>query len=87
MFLLNISYLQDAIKECSFYNNRIELSDGDIEQGFSESAQVIEGEYRTGYQEHFYLETISCLAYPRNEFDELDVYVNSQDMSDIQVFL
>ena len=77
--------MQDAIKEDSFYNVKVELSDGDTKQGFSESDHVIEGEYRTGFQEHFYLEPFSCVVYPRNECDELDVYVTTQNRDNTQV--
>jgi CO/xanthine dehydrogenase Mo-binding subunit len=37
---------------------------GDVEKGFAESDVVIERAYRTGYQEHLYLETQGMLAIP-----------------------
>lgn len=37
---------------------------GDPARAFSESETIIEGEYRTGYQEHAYLETQGMLALP-----------------------
>ena len=46
---------------------------------------MLEGEYRTGFQEHFYLEPFSCVVYPRNECDELDVYVTTQNRDNTQV--
>lgn len=37
---------------------------GDIEKGFSEADIIIENTYRTGYQEHIYLETQGMAAIP-----------------------
>lgn len=37
---------------------------GDIEQGFSKADIIIENTYRTGYQEHIYLETQGMAAIP-----------------------
>ncbi|HOW53454.1 MAG TPA: xanthine dehydrogenase family protein molybdopterin-binding subunit [Syntrophorhabdaceae bacterium] len=37
---------------------------GDVEKTFIESARVFEDEFRTGYQEHLYLETLRAIAVP-----------------------
>ncbi len=42
------------------------IETGDIEAGFAEADQVIEGCYRTGHQEHLYLETNGMIATPRS---------------------
>jgi CO/xanthine dehydrogenase Mo-binding subunit/aerobic-type carbon monoxide dehydrogenase small subunit (CoxS/CutS family) len=37
---------------------------GDVEAGFAAADVIVEGEYRTGYQEHAYLETQAMIAAP-----------------------
>ena len=41
---------------------RIDIRKGDPQQAFARAARVVEGEYRTGPQEHVYLETQGMLA-------------------------
>ena len=40
---------------------------GDLEAGFAGAETVVEGTYRTGYQEHIYLETQGVIATPRDD--------------------
>ncbi|MBM4388450.1 MAG: xanthine dehydrogenase family protein, partial [Deltaproteobacteria bacterium] len=40
------------------------IAKGDIEQGFKESDNIVEGEYFTGLHEHIYLETQGMIAVP-----------------------
>ena len=42
------------------------------------------GEIRSGAQEHFYMETNSCLAIPSNEDGELTVYASTQNPTEGQ---
>jgi CO/xanthine dehydrogenase Mo-binding subunit len=42
---------------------RIEVRKGDVEAALARSARVVEGEYRTGAQEHVYIETQGMLAW------------------------
>ena len=42
------------------------------------------GELRSGAQEHFYMETNSCLAIPANEDNELTVYASTQNPTEAQ---
>ena len=44
--------------------NAMHLHKGDVERGFTEADVVVEGTYRTGYQEHAYLETQGVIAAP-----------------------
>ena len=77
--------MQEAIKENSIFDTRSEISAGNIDNGFQESEAVIEGEFGSGYQEHFYLEPWSCLVVPRVENDEMDIVVTSQNLMAMQV--
>lgn len=40
---------------------------GDIERGFKEADHIVEGEYRTGFHEHIYIETQGMAAIPRDD--------------------
>ena len=39
---------------------------------------------RTGGQEHFYLETNTCIAVPKGENGEMELIASSQCLSDMQ---
>lgn len=78
---------QEAIEENSFFAANSGISVGNITDGFRVSDKVIEGNYGTGYQEHFYLEPISGLVMPTSENEEMHIYVTSQNLAGIQVSL
>jgi len=59
---------------------------GDLEKGFSESDKILEGSLKTGGQEHWYLETQSCLAVP-GEDREMMVYSSTQHPSETQAIV
>lgn len=43
------------------------LNHGDVDEGFREADFVVEGTYRTGHQEHLYIETQGALAIPHQD--------------------
>ena len=43
------------------------IGSGDLEAGFAEADLIVEGTYRTGHQEHLYLETNGMVAVPRGD--------------------
>ena len=47
----------------------------------------MEGTIRTAAQEHFYLETHSCIAIPSGETKEMELRVCSQEINMVQVCL
>ena len=47
--------------------SRHRIRKGDIDAGFAESDVIVEGEFRTGYQEHAYIETQGMIAVPEPE--------------------
>ncbi len=49
---------------------------GDTEEAFAHASRIIEGEYRTGRQEHWYPETQAAFA--RFAYDKLEISVSSQ---------
>jgi CO/xanthine dehydrogenase Mo-binding subunit len=42
----------------------IAIHKGDIEAGFAQADEIVEGEYRVGHQEHVYIETNGVIAVP-----------------------
>ncbi|WAR06104.1 XDH-like protein [Mya arenaria] len=91
-FLVKIQYeelkpiltIKDAIEAKSFYRDMQYLHDGDVEKGFAESDKIISGEYETGQQEHFYMEPQVALAVPRVEQNEMEIYVQTQNLALMQ---
>lgn len=59
---------------------------GDINKAFSESEYFLEGILKTGGQEHWYLETQSCLAVP-GEGKEIKIYSSTQHPSETQAIV
>ncbi|MGI9240832.1 MAG: molybdopterin cofactor-binding domain-containing protein, partial [Verrucomicrobiales bacterium] len=75
--------IQDALEAKSFHGKPegFVLQQGDLEQGFSESANVVEGEVSLCGQYHFYLEPQSALAVPKDE--GLLIYSSTQSPSNV----
>ena len=40
---------------------------GNIDEGFNEAEEVLEGTVRVGSQEHFYMEPQTCIAIPQED--------------------
>jgi len=57
--------------------NHMRLRKGDVEQGFAQADVIVEDEYRTGYQEHAYLETQGAIAVP-DENGSMTIYGSMQ---------
>eukprot|EP00094_Tigriopus_californicus_P013136 TCALIF_12703-PA protein Name:"Similar to XDH Xanthine dehydrogenase/oxidase (Gallus gallus)" AED:0.07 eAED:0.07 QI:278/0.8/0.66/1/1/1/6/364/1546 len=77
--------IEEAIAANSFHpwaNNTI--AKGDVEVAFKECDHVLEGQMRTGAQEHFYLETQACIAVPIGEDGEMHLYSSSQNPTETQ---
>jgi xanthine dehydrogenase/oxidase len=47
---------------------------------------VHEGTFEMNGQEHFYLETFSCLVVPKRESNELEIHSTTQHTADVQKF-
>ena len=80
--------LQQAITAGSFFGHAERtLTNGDLAAGFRASDHIIEGEVFVGAQEHFYMETQSCVAVPHGEDGEMEVFSSTQAPMTIQVLL
>ncbi|XP_041043265.1 xanthine dehydrogenase/oxidase [Carcharodon carcharias] len=76
--------IQDAITHESFHDSPRKLENGNIDLGFAQADDIVEGEMHIGGQEHFYLETQCTVAIPRGEDGEMELFVSTQNPSQIQ---
>lgn len=78
--------IDDAIRAESFHKPSRFMEDGDVEAAFAlPDTVIVEGEFRVGGQEHFYLETNCCLVQP-GEGDELTIHTSTQNPMKTQKF-
>ncbi|KAG5679787.1 hypothetical protein PVAND_009325 [Polypedilum vanderplanki] len=76
--------LEDAIKQNSYFPGFPHVvSNGNIEKILNEADHVIKGEVRLGGQEHFYIETHSNLAIPKDA-DEIEIFSSTQQPGEVQ---
>jgi len=67
----------DVVEEGANVFNHMRLRKGDVDEGFAQADVIVEGEYRTGYQEHAYLETQGAIAVP-DENGSMTIYGSMQ---------
>lgn len=77
--------IDEAIAAESFFKPRPKLERGDISK-IDQADHVLEGMWRMGGQEQFYIETNATLAIPHPE-DEMEVFSSTQNPSETQVFV
>ncbi|KAE8752582.1 xanthine dehydrogenase 1 [Frankliniella occidentalis] len=76
--------IEDAIRNNSYHTKPALLQSGDVDKALAEAKHIVEGEVHMGGQEHFYLETQACVAVPRNEDDELEIFASTQNPAETQ---
>lgn len=74
--------IEEAIEKESYFDHFRYINKGDTEKAFAESDHVFTGVARMGGQEHFYLETNACVAIPKPEDGEMEVYSCTQNPSE-----
>jgi xanthine dehydrogenase large subunit len=84
--LIPILTLQSAIKNKSLLAPARTMQRGAVASGLKNSQHVIKGELQTGAQEHWYLETQSCLCIP-GEQNEINVFSSTQHPSETQAIV
>ena len=77
--------MEEAIEKESFYNFFREIKQGDVEEGLKKSDHIFTGVARMGGQEHFYLETNACLAVPKPEDGEMEIFASTQNPNESYV--
>jgi xanthine dehydrogenase/oxidase len=79
--------IDEAIAAQSFFKPRPVLHRGDPDNLAEYSDYVIEGEFKMGGQEHFYLGTQGSVVIPHPEDDEIEVWSATQNPTETQVFV
>lgn len=75
--------ISKAIEKQKFIGTTRTIKRGDVDKAFKEAAHTIEGTFINGGQDHFYLESQACLAYP-GEHDTLVLHSSTQNPSEVQ---
>lgn len=79
--------IEEAIEKDSYFPHYHYIVDGDTEKAFKEADHVFEGVARMGGQEHFYLETNACVAVPKPEDGEMDIWTSTQNPAETQSYV
>ncbi|PYH84315.1 xanthine dehydrogenase [Aspergillus uvarum CBS 121591] len=79
--------IEEAIKAESFFEHYRYIQTGNVESAFEKAAHVFTGESKMGGQEHFYLETQACVAIPKNEDGEMEVWSGTQNPTETQTYV
>lgn len=78
--------IESAQKANSFLTNLAKIETGNVEKSFTQVKNTITGTLKTGAQEHWYLETQSCICVP-GEGDEMQVFSSTQHPSETQAII
>jgi xanthine dehydrogenase/oxidase len=79
--------IEEAIEHDSFFQHFRYIQKGDTEKAFAEADHVFTGIARMGGQEHFYLETNACVAVPKPEDGEMEVFSSTQNPTETQAYV
>uniref|UniRef100_A0A3Q2HAI9 aldehyde oxidase n=1 Tax=Equus caballus TaxID=9796 RepID=A0A3Q2HAI9_HORSE len=79
--------IEQALEHNSFLFAEKKIEKGNVEQGFKYVDQIIEGEVHVEGQEHFYMETQTILAIPKEEDKEMVLHLGTQYPTHVQDFL
>lgn len=77
--LPSILTMEEAIEAKSFFDHYRSIKNGDTEEAFRKADHVFTGVSRMGGQEHFYLETQACVAIPKPEDGEMEIWSGTQN--------
>ncbi len=75
--------IEQAIEANSFHGEPHTIARGDVVSALAAAKHVLEGTFRSGAQDHFYLETQAALAVPLED-GNLHVYSSTQHPTEIQ---
>ena len=79
--------IEEAVEKQSFFAHYRYIVNGDTEKAFKEADHVFSGTTRMGGQEHFYLETNACVAIPKPEDGEMEIYSSTQNPTETQAYV
>ncbi|ROV97083.1 hypothetical protein VMCG_07450 [Cytospora schulzeri] len=78
--------MEEAIEKDSMFKYFQEIKKGDPESAFKNCDYTFTGVARMGGQEHFYLETNACVAIPKPEDGEMEIWSSSQNPNESQAY-
>lgn len=78
--------IEEAIAAESYHPHFRYIKVGDVDKAFEESDHVFSGIARMGGQEHFYLETNACVAIPKPEDGEMEIWASTQNPTETQAY-
>lgn len=78
--------IEQAKQKGLLLDKQRKIERGNLEEGFKNSFQIIEGTTTTTAQEHWYLETQCCIAVPL-ENQEIKIYSSTQNPREVQMFV
>ncbi|KAM6178132.1 aldehyde oxidase 4-like [Rhynchocyon petersi] len=79
--------IEQALEHNSFLSVEKKIEKGNVEQAFKHVDQIIEGEVHVEGQEHFYMETQTVLAVPKQEDKEMVLHIGTQFPTHVQEFV
>jgi xanthine dehydrogenase/oxidase len=79
--------IEEAIEKESFFQHFRYINKGDCDKAFAEADHVFMGVTRMGGQEQFYLETNACVAIPKPEDGEMEVWASTQNPTETQSYV
>ncbi|GKZ19135.1 hypothetical protein AbraIFM66951_004495 [Aspergillus brasiliensis] len=79
--------MEEAIEAESFFEHSRFIKCGDPESAFKEADYVFTGQSKMGGQEHFYLETQACVAIPKLEDGEMEIWSGTQNPTETQTYV
>ncbi|KAL8705834.1 MAG: hypothetical protein Q9201_001057 [Fulgogasparrea decipioides] len=79
--------IEEAIAKESYFQHYRYIVKGDIAKAFKEADHVFTGIVRLGGQEHFYLETQACVAIPKPEDGEMEIWSSTQNPTETQSYV
>ena len=74
--------IEEAIEAESYLDHYRDMKKGDTEEALKNCDHVFTGTVRMGGQEHFYLETNACLAVPKPEDGEMELFCSTQNANE-----
>lgn len=77
--------IEEAIANESYFQHYRYINKGDADKAFGEADHVYTGIVRLGGQEHFYLETQACVAIPKPEDGEMEIWSSTQNPTETWV--
>ena len=75
--------IDEAKRKKQFIGPTRHIARGDVKAAFASAQHVLQGTWRNGGQDHFYLESQAAIAWP-GEFDQISVLSSTQNPSEVQ---